>query len=337
MRQCNNCKEWIPREYQYCPVCGERQANRQTKNKASSSGKGSGCFIFAIVMILLSIIGGTLFYMYYRGVFDQYLTDDCDTTMVWNDTTVLDQELPSQLSLTSATFRNNQMVSIELKISSSGEVSGKFMEHESNNSFNITGFADKATGEIKVENTQQDLKLTLTPLGGDGNYDCHWYYKGTEDYAYFYKPEKEPITESTQIDTPTILIDTVKASTLIESRDTTPTIADTAIIEQKGAAEAKKQIRQLKLSGTLGEHIKIKMNLFDIENGNGEYYYVSQGPTRILTLKCKTDGNGNVTMTERDSKGKVTGVFKGRLENGKFNGTFTNSKGKQFPVSLHHD
>lgn len=337
MKKCNNCKEYISREYQYCPVCGEKQPNHSHQRKSSSTGKGSGCFIFAIVIILLSIIGGILFYMYYRGVFDQYFTDDCDTTMVWNDTIVLDQELPSQLSLTSATFRDNQMVSIELKISSSGKVSGKFMEHENNSTYNITGFADKTTGEIKIENTRQDLKLTLTPLGGDGNYDCHWYYKGKEDYAYFYKTEKEPIAVSTQIDTPTILIDTVKASTNFEARDTTPTIADTTIIGQKGASEVKKQINKLKLSGTLGEHIKIKMNLYDLENGNGEYYYVSQGATRTLSLKCKTDNNGNITMTERDSNGKVTGVFRGRIENGKFSGTFTNSKGKQFPVSLHND
>lgn len=337
MKQCNNCKEWIPREYQYCSVCGERQANRQTKNKASSSGKGSGCFIFAIVMILLTIIGGILFYMYYRGVFDEYLTDDCDTIVVWNDSTELDQELPPHLALTSATFRNNQMVSVELDITASGRVTGTFKEHESNDTYKVTGNADISTGEITVENTRHDLKLTLTPLGGDGNYDCHWYYKGKEDYAYFYQSEVEAIGPTTSVDAPAITFDTAKVVNNPEPGDSSVALADTTARKDKTTSSVKKQIKQLKLSGTLGEHIKIKMNLFDLENGNGEYYYVSQGPTRILTLKCKTDGNGNITMTERDSKGKVTGVFKGRIENGKFNGTFTNSKGKQFPVSLHND
>lgn len=336
MRKCNNCKEWIPREYQFCPVCGATQSKKTAKAN-QSSGNGSGCYIAVIIAIIFAIIGGISYYMYTQGVFGQFgEQEECDTTQMWSDTITCDQELPSRLSLTSATFRNNLMVSIDLKITPSGKVTGTFREHDGNRTFNISGDADKSTGEIIVKNAQQDLRMTLTPLGGAGNYDCHWYYKGKEDYAYFYQTETEQTESPTEkavekTDSVAIEVDNIASD---EELDTIGTPADS--IGKKTSAENKvnQQLKKLKLSGTMGDHIEIKMNLFDLENGKGEYYYVSQGPTRILTLKCQKDDDGNIIMTETDPNGKATGKFKGRIENGKFKGGFTNSKGKEFPVTL---
>ncbi len=335
MRKCNNCKEWIPREYQFCPVCGVNQS-KKSANANQSTGNGSGCYIAVIIIIIFAIIGGISYYMYTQGVFGQFgEQEECDTTQMWSDTIPCDQELPSRLSLTSSTFSNNIMVSIDLKITPSGKVTGTFREHDGNRSFNISGDADKSTGEIIIKNTQQDLRMTLTPLGGAGNYDCHWYYKGKEDYAYFYQSEAE-ITETgkenTEGEKDSAVVETNDVN--VEDFDTIGTPIDT--IGKKIAAEnkANHQLKKLQLSGTMGDHIEIKMNLFDLENGKGEYYYVSQGSTRILTLKCQKDDNGNIIMTETDPNGKTTGKFKGRIENGEFNGSFTNSKGKEFPVTL---
>ena len=328
MKQCTNCKEWISKEYQYCPVCGE---NQSTTQDLQSKSNNTSCFLVIIILLVLAIVGGIFFYMYNRGAFNEYFTNESDTTLISTTTEIIEQGLPSELHLTTVNFLNNEKATIDLKISSNGNVSGKF--HMNGSDKNLTGSGNKEDGVINVKNTKEAISLTLTPLVDNyGKYDCAWEYKGKAGNAYFYPTENEESDESPEkskipsfdpnkiVPRNNVTIDTISIKT-----DTTSYSTRTTSTEN---------ISSIKLSGKLDGRIQIEMNLYDLKNGRGNYYYTSQGANRLLSLSCHYNNNGSLTMIERDENGNVTGKFSGKLIDGVFTGIFENNKDEVFSVVL---
>lgn len=186
MKQCRNCQEWIHRDFQYCPVCGEKQVN------SANQPNNSGVLITIIVLLVIGIISGIALYMYKGGAFDSFLVEEIDSTLIYNDSTSIEiQDIPSELYLTSATFVNNQTVMLDLKISRKGVVSGTFRENGVNDTRTINGKINKEDGIITIRNDRAAISLILSPnIDNLGSYDCTWEYKGKSGVSYFYPTEK---------------------------------------------------------------------------------------------------------------------------------------------------
>lgn len=197
MKQCRNCQEWIHRDFQYCPVCGENQINNAKQTNSS------GVLITIIVLLVLFIVGGIGLYMYKGGAFDAFLGEEIDSTLIYNDSTLIEiQDIPSELYLTSATFVNNQTVMLDLKISRKGVVSGTFRENGVNDTRTINGNVNKEDGIITIRNDRAAISLILSPnIDNLGSYDCTWEYKGKSGVSYFYPTEKpnEPARKKIEI------------------------------------------------------------------------------------------------------------------------------------------
>lgn len=190
MKQCNSCQEWIPRKYQFCPECGEKQST--SNNEDSNPSDNTGCFISIIILLVIIIVGGISFYMYNRGAFGSFFNDTTTDTVSYDS---IEGEyingLPSELYLTTATFLNNQSVKVELKINSKGNVEGRFIEKNGASSTRLKGKGNKEDGVITVKNDQAAIELILTPSNaGHGSYECSWKYKGKSGDSYFYPSEK---------------------------------------------------------------------------------------------------------------------------------------------------
>ncbi len=330
MKQCINCKEWIAKEHQFCPVCGESQASIKD---SLSNGNNTSCFMTIIILLVLIIIGGVTYYMYTRGAFGE-ITDapEIDTTQVVTDTELVEHGLPSELHLTSVNFLTNKTATIDLKISTNGNVSGKFSIEGVSGHKSLTGTGNKEDGVIEVNNTKEAISLILTPLVDNyGKYDCNWEYKGKAGSAYFY-PEEDKNSNNTERDNDIPNFDPNKIRPINPNENgSTTNSADTT----SASTQVVEKISSIKLSGKLNNRIQIEMNLYDLENGRGNYYYVSQGSHKLLSLDCHYNNNGTLTMIERDENGDVTGKFSGRLIDGTFTGIFENNKNETFSVVLH--
>lgn len=79
----------------------------------------------------------------------------------------------------------------------------------------------------------------------------------------------------------------------------------------------------------------VTMNLDFFGNRvKGSYYYEKNGPNSKLTLTgtCK---KGVIDLEEKNENDEITGRFHGTLESAFFNGTFTNSKGRELTFLLY--
>lgn len=185
MKQCRNCQEWIQKDFQYCPVCGENQANRTNKPT------NTGVLITIIVLLVFAIVGGIGLYMYKGGAFDIFLENETDSIGMYSDSTLVEiQDIPSELYLTSATFVNNQTVMLELNISRKGNITGVFKENGVSETRTLKGSINKEDGVITIKNDRAAISLILTPtIENAGSYDCTWEYKGKSGISYFYPSE----------------------------------------------------------------------------------------------------------------------------------------------------
>ena len=222
MKQCNNCREWIHKNFQYCPMCGEEQS------KNSTQSNGSGLLIAIIILLVFVIVGGIGFYMYKGGAFNSFLNNQNDTVEMVADTTDIEflQDFPPELYLTSATFLNNQTVKLELKIKSNGNVTGSFWKEGKTESRNLKGNGNKNDGVITIKDERNAINLILTPtIDNAGCYDCSWEYKGKSGVTYFYPTDmpKEEVKRKTDAPSSSSrninITDTAKAPSEITPRD----------------------------------------------------------------------------------------------------------------------
>ena len=219
MKQCNNCREWIRKDFEYCPICGDRQS------KNSSQSSESGLLIAIIILLVITIVGGIGFYMYKGGAFNSFFSSQNDTIEMVTDTNDIEilQGLPSELYLTSATFLNNQIVKLELKIKSSGSVTGSFWKEGKTESRNLRGEGNESDGVISIKDDRNAIKLVLTPtIDNVGCYDCTWEYKGKSGVTYFYPTDmpKEEVKRKIEAPTSAPKSVTIKDSTSIKTEVT---------------------------------------------------------------------------------------------------------------------
>ena len=90
----------------------------------------------------------------------------------------------------------------------------------------------------------------------------------------------------------------------------------------------------MKLEGKLDGEIAIQMNLYDLEGGKGEYYYVSQGSDKKIKLKCKKESANQWRLIEYGEDGDIQGTFVGKLEDGIFMGRYVDKDGEEYAVTL---
>jgi len=89
-----------------------------------------------------------------------------------------------------------------------------------------------------------------------------------------------------------------------------------------------------KLIGSIDKY-PVVMDLLVMDSTcSGWYYYEKHGiPIRI----AGTRNNSGIELREEDSKGNITGTFRGSIGNDGFNGTWTGSNGYPLPFSIRED
>ena len=90
----------------------------------------------------------------------------------------------------------------------------------------------------------------------------------------------------------------------------------------------------VKLEGKLDGEISVLMNLYDLEGGKGEYYYLSEGEDKKIKLKCKCETNNQWRLLEVNDADEIKGVFVGKLEDGIFIGKYVSQDGQESAVTL---
>lgn len=91
------------------------------------------------------------------------------------------------------------------------------------------------------------------------------------------------------------------------------------------------------LVGTIaGKSVVLDLSRDDYGNLTGSYYYTKFGSNSILQLEGTMEGGGRIYLSEYNTdKGIISGYLEGRMtSSGALTGSFTNSKGNTYKVSL---
>lgn len=316
MKQCSICNQWIPDDYQQCPVCGaDIEGNNQVeKNEGEQqSGKGTGCFYTIIILVLLLLCAGIGLYLYNNGIFSKTTSSGDDSLLLVNDSSMIEIGLPDSLTLDGTIYGNN-VVTVDVKISTSGNIEGNYYEHSNKYDCPLIGHGDSKTGIITINIRDKDLSLELHPIG-DGNYDAKWSTSTSEGTSYFYKASGLHL-KLKEDEIPEFNPDSIFELTEIE---------DSIIPNKKNS---------VKLEGKLDGEISVLMNLYDLEGGKGEYYYLSEGEDKKIKLKCKCETNNQWRLLEVNDADEIKGVFVGKLEDGIFIGKYVSQDGQESAVTL---
>ncbi len=129
-----------------------------------------------------------------------------------------------------------------------------------------------------------------------------------------------------------IILELFIASSLIACNGKTDNNADSHLNQTTNLTTSEIVVDFTKtFQGTINNKYEIEMNL--TKKGStvtGSYKYTTQNSS--LTLKGTIDANGNINLSEFNSKGSITGVFKGNLIGPSISGTWEKPDGsKSFP------
>lgn len=316
MKQCSICNQWIPDDYQQCPACGAAQEgnNQVDKNEEDPQlGKGTGCFYTIIVLVLILLCGGAGLYLYNSGVFSKTATSEADSLLLVNDSSMMEIGLPDSLTLDGTIYGNN-IVTVDVKISSSGNIEGDYYEHSNKYDCPLIGQGNYKTGIIILNIKDKDLSLELRPVG-DGNYDAKWSTSTSEGTSYFYK---------------------ASGLHLKLKEEEIPEFNPDSVFELSEIEDSIKPKKKdsVKLEGKLDGEISVLINLYDLEGGKGEYYCLSEGEEKKIKLKCKCEKNNQWRLLEVNDADEIEGAFVGKLEDGIFIGKYVGQDGQEYAVTL---
>lgn len=312
MKQCSNCEQWIPDEYGYCPACGEHQPNMsQNIDAEKEKGSGTGCFYTIIICIIILLLSGVGLYLYNNGFFSKTNSTMEDSLISVVDSNLIEVGLPDTLTLDGAIYGKN-IVTIDVAISTSGNIEGRFYDISKKMDYPIVGQGDSKTGNIILKIKDKDLTLDLIPIG-NGSYDAKWSTSTSEGTSYFYAASGQHLS--------------IKEEEI-------PEFNPDSIFESEDVVEAAPVKSSMKLEGKLDGEIAIQMNLYDLEGGKGEYYYVSQGSDKKIKLKCKKESANQWRLIEYGEDGDIQGTFVGKLEDGIFMGRYVDKDGEEYAVTL---
>lgn len=104
------------------------------------------------------------------------------------------------------------------------------------------------------------------------------------------------------------------------------------IMFNQGAFDFNKQ--NMNMHGYIGKYPVTMQLTISGSVVKGSYFYDSGSSTLLLS---GTNDNGDITLHETTAQGRPTGLFQGRLSNGKFKGKFTNYKGEKFNFNILED
>ena len=313
MKQCGNCEQWIPEDYQVCPACGSFLPEQQLKNEREE-GKGTGCFYTIIIGVIILILGGIALSLYNKGVFGKWNFSTEDSTSLNVDSNLIEVGLPEELILDGALY-GKDLVTVDVIISTTGNVSGRYYDNSKKLDYPVEGQGDSKNGVIVINIKEKDLTIELTPVG-NGNYDAKWSTSTSEGTSYFY--QASGIHQKVKVDD----IPDFNPDSLFES--------DENLDSDLGAEEK----TEISLEGKLDGEISIQLSFENIDGGAGKCHYIWQGEPKNAKIKCKKESKKQYRLLEYDEDGDIAGAFVGKFEDGIFIGKYVDNDGQEYAVTL---